>query len=264
MHIALLGTPAGHTRPELQSALTPGAQLTAWPSRVGVFPSTPVERDMQAIGHLEAGLSAAAAGADAVVIDSVGDYGLAALQSALAIPAVGSGEAGLAAAATLGRFAIITVWPASMNFVPEALLRAYGHEGRCLGIHNVGAEDVIGRVAGPDGYLAGINRAEPSILGAVVTAIQAAAAAGAEAILLGCTCMSPMAAKVAAAVRLPVINPLAEAVSRAATLAAAATPPTARVVTERAALLTRMVDAIAGEADESCPVCIVDASTEPA
>lgn len=260
MRIALLGTVPGigkGVRPELHAGLPPGTELSAWPSRVGVFPSTPVERDMQAIGHLEAGLRAAAGGADAVVIDSVGDYGLAALKSALAIPAVGAGEAGMAAAAAHGRFAIVTVWPESMNFVARALLRAYALEDRCIGIRNIGAEQVIDRVAGPDGYLASVDRADPDILSAVVAAIHAAVADGAEAIMLGCTCMSPMAERVKAAVDVPVVSPLDEAVQQALSLAATSPVPPARIRSTRAPLLTRMIEAIAGAADEQCPVCIV-------
>ncbi|TVV76535.1 aspartate/glutamate racemase family protein [Sphingomonas solaris] len=260
MRIALLGTVPGigkGIRPELHAALPRGTVLSAWPSRVGVFPATPVERDMQAIGHLEAGLRAAASGVDAVAIDSLGDYGLDALKVALAIPVAGSGEAGMAAAAAHGRFAIVTVWPAAMNFVPEGLLRAYGHEDRCVGIRNVGAADVVDRVAGPDGYLASVDRADPDILSAVVAACHAAMADGADAILLGCTCMSPMAGKVAAAVAVPVVNPLAEAVKRAVALATNAPPPPDRILSTRASLLTRMIDAVAGEVDEQCPVCIV-------
>ncbi|MFT3966220.1 MAG: hypothetical protein QM690_10085, partial [Sphingobium sp.] len=85
---------------------------------------------------------------------------------------------------------------------------------------------------------------------------------GAQAIMLGCTCMSPMAAKVKAAVSIPVINPLAEAAKRAAQIAQEQAPPAERVLTGRVDLLTRMVDAIAGEADENCPVCIVEEFAE--
>ncbi len=256
MRIGLLGTVLGldrRVRPELHSGLPTGTELSAWPSRVGVFPSTPVERDIQAIGHFEAGLSAAAEGVDAVVIDSVGDYGLDALRAGLAIPAVGSGEAGMAAAAKFGRFAIVTVWPSSMNFVHERLLDIYGHRDRFLGMRNVGEEAVLGEIAGPDGYLAQVHHAEAGLLGRVIAQVEAAAAGGADAVLLGCTCMSPMAAKVMAAVRVPVINPLAEGVRAAMALAGGAKG----VRTERADLVRRMVDAIAGEADENCPVCVV-------
>lgn len=258
MRLGLLGTVRGlnpAVRPELLPDLPAGTTLSAWPSRVGVFPSTPVERTMQAIGHLEAGLSAAEAGADAVVIDSVGDYGLDALRSALAIPVAGSGEAGMAAAAAHGRFAIVTVWPRSMNFVPMDLLHAYGHKDRCIGIRNVGEEAVLDAIAGPDGYLDRVNRADGSILDKVLAEIEAAVADGADAILLGCTCMSPMAAKVAEAVRIPVINPLAEGAKQAALLAAQS--GSKGIITGRADLVRRMVDAIAGEEDENCPVCVV-------
>lgn len=259
MQIGLLGTPMaidGRVRPELLGDLPAGTRLSAWPSRVGVFPATPVERDMQAIGHLEAGLRAAAAGMDAVAIDSVGDYGLAALREVLGIPVAGAGEAGMAAAARHGRFAIVTVWPASMNFVPEGLLRAYGHEEACLGIRNVGEEAVIGAVAGPDGYLSQINRVDSAILSRVVAEVTTAATAGAQAVMLGCTCMSPMAARVAELSPVPVINPLAEAAKAAATAA----PSGPAIRSDRADLITRMVDAIAGEADENCPVCVAAGS----
>jgi len=260
MRIALLGTvpdASGSVRPELQDVLPEGAELSAWPSRAGVFPATPVEQHLQAIGHIEAGFRAAGAGADAVVIDSVGDYGLTALKTGLGIAAVGAGEAGLAAAAALGRFAIVTVWPASMNFVPEGLLRAYGHEDHCIGIRNVGAEQVIDRRDGPNGYLARVDRADPDVLSTVIAAIEATITEGAEAVLLGCTCMSRMAEQLATAVSVPVINPLAEAVKLAIAQAQEAPPPFKRLRSTRGPLLTRMIDAIAQEPDEQCPVCVV-------
>ena len=258
MRLGLLGTVRGlgpAIRSELHADLPIGTELSAWPSRVGVFPATPVEKAMQAIGHLEAGLSAAEAGVDAVVIDSVADYGLGALRAALDMPAVGSGEAGMAAAAAYGRFAIVTVWPRSLNFAPDSLLQFYGYGDSCLGIRNVGEEGVLGAIAGPDGYLSRVNRGDAPILDQVMKEIEAAIADGAEAIMLGCTCMSPMAAKVAASVPVPVINPLAEAAKTAVALARDGSAK--GVTTPRAELVRRMVDAIAGDADENCPVCVV-------
>lgn len=66
------------------------------------FPYTPIEQAMQALGHADAALSAAEQGCEALVIDSVGDYGLSAMRAMLPIPAIGSGEAGLAEAAEGG------------------------------------------------------------------------------------------------------------------------------------------------------------------
>lgn len=257
MQIGLLGTvrtinPA--VRPEIGAGLPPGIELSAWPSRIGAFPATPVEMAMQAIGHLEAGLSAAEAGAHAAVIDSVADYGIDALRAALAIPVVGSGEAGLTAAAGHGRFTIITVWPKSMNFVTEQLLRQHGLEAQCLGIHNVAEEGVLDAIAGPDGYLNRINRADRSVFDKVLAAVNRAIEEGAQAIMLGCTCMSGIAAKIAANTSIPVINPLWEAAKMAVALAHSS--DSTGVKTDRADLVRRMVNAVAGEVDENCPVCV--------
>ncbi|HWU01820.1 MAG TPA: aspartate/glutamate racemase family protein, partial [Novosphingobium sp.] len=244
-------------RPEVLAHLPAGTQLKAFPSRVGVFPATPVERAMQDIGHIEAGIAAAQAGMAALVIDSFADYGIAALREAVACPVVGAGEAGLAAAAPYARFAIVTVWPASMNFLTQDLLRRHGMEARCTGILNIGEEAALAQLAGPEGYLGQIGRAEVAIIELALAAISEAKKQGAETVVLGCTCMSPMAAILADKADLPIISPLAEAAMRAAALAI--TPPAQPVLTPRADLLRRMVDAIAGEEDESCPVCAVAA-----
>ncbi|MBT0669859.1 hypothetical protein HT136_15955 [Novosphingobium profundi] len=259
MRLALVGTPRslGPVRPELMADLPEGTRLEAWPSRVGVFPSGPLERDMQALGHLEAGLCALEADVDALVLDTLGDYGLAALRAVSARPVVGAGEAGMGAAAERGRFAIVTVWPASMNFVPEGLLRAYGHEASCLAIHNVGLEEDLANLSGPEGYLGQVGSGAQTLLARIDAAIARACAQGAEAILLGCTCMSPIAARLAQASRVPVINPLREAARLAVQRAASAAPKPAQPPVARLAAVRAMVDAVADLPEEACPVCVV-------
>jgi allantoin racemase len=254
--IGLIGAVRGSPdpAPELAQLLPPGTSLVAYPSRVAAFPYTPLEQALQQIGHADAAFAAAAAGCDAVVIDSVGDYGLAAIRAALNIPAIGAGEAGLAAAAAdCRRFAIVTVWPASMNFIYEGLLAAYGHAQACTGLFNVGAEDALDDVSGPDGYLARVYRGENRILGAIGHAIARACSGGAEAVLLGCTCMSALADRLTDSAPVPVINPLRAGVLAALAAAPAHAPP-AR--TAHQALVTAMVDAVAAVPSEPCPVCI--------
>lgn len=260
MRIGLIGTALnplqrGGPTPEL-APLFPGIGFHAFPSRVPAFPYTPLEQAMQALGHAEAALSAAEQGCDAVVIDSVGDYGLAAMRAMLPIPAIGSGEAGLAEAAQDGRsFGIVTVWPQSMNFILNERLQACGVFGLCAGIVNTGSDADAASLTGPDGYLAQVRDGKAAILQQVLAGIAALAEEGAEAVMLGCTCMSAMAETIAAASPVPVINPLAAGVR-----AALAAPPVARppqVREGRPALLRAMVDAVAGEMAEDCPVCIV-------
>lgn len=257
--IGLIGTPfdplnrhapAG----ELAPLLPEGISLTAWPSRVGVFPHTPIERAMQVIGHTEAAVTASEDGCNAVVIDSVGDYGLSAMRAVLPVPAIGSGQAGMTAAAAYGRFRIVTVWPTSMNFIVTDLLREYGHEADCLGIGNVGQEGDLDRLTGPDGYLADVKSGKDALLGAIDAAVAHAASEGADAVLLGCTCMSPIAARIAGAASIPVVNPLAEGVKAA--LAAPALRHAPHIRDGRIDLLRRMVASVSDAPIEDCPVCV--------
>lgn len=256
--IGLIGTvpdsARGSVAPELEPLLNTGGELVAFPSRVSAFPSTALEQSFQDIGHAEAGLTAVESGCDAIVIDSVGDYGLGAMRALLPVPAFGAGEAGMAEASVAGRFfAIVTVWPATMNFIPEGRLRAYGRDEYCRRIYNVGAQNDLKGLGGPAAYLSQVRRGNRTIIAALAQAMAAAASDGAEAILLGCTCMSPMAAELAALSPLPVINPLAAAVVAAAK-SGPISPP--EVGGGRREILRKMVEAVAGQPTEACPVCI--------
>lgn len=259
MRIGLVGTALDPLQragpaPEL-AALFPDASLHAFPSRVPAFPHSPLEQAIQALGHAEAALGATEQGCDALVIDSVGDYGLAAMRAMLPIPVIGSGEAGLAEAAVGGRsFGIVTVWPQSMNFILYERLQVCGVLGLCAGIVSTGSDADTDSLAGPDGYLAHVRDGKAAIVQRVLAGIATLVSGGVEAVMLGCTCMSGMAAMIAAASPVPVINPLAAGV-RAALVA----PPVARaphVREGRPALLRAMVDAVAGETAEDCPVCV--------
>lgn len=254
----------GGPSPELSFLLPPGAALRAYPSRVPAFPYTEVERLLQQVGHLDAAISAAADGCAALVIESVGDYGLTAMQAGLSVPVFGAGACGLAAASSLGRrIGIATVWPASMNFILMERLHACGLADACTGIVNVGGEAALDRLAGPDGYLAQVRDGAGGIIADIDGAIASLVANGAQAVLLGCTCMSPLAARLSARAPVPVINPLAEAV-RAAVAAGAATPPPQPLTLRpgRRELVARMVDAVADDPAEDCPICVVSSALE--
>jgi allantoin racemase len=240
--------------PEL-AVLLSGLELVAYPSRVPAFPYTPLEQAMQALGHAEAALQAAEDGCGAVVIDSVGDYGLAAIRAMLPVPAIGSGEAGLAEAAAQGcRFGIVTVWPESMNFILAERLSASGCAGLCVGIVNVGEDSDTEVLAGPEGYLAQIREGREGVVHKVLAGVAELAARGARAVMLGCTCMSGMADGIADAVDIPIINPLAAGVRAAITAPPLSVTPHLRE--GRADLLRAMVAAVADEPAEDCPVCI--------
>ena len=260
--IALIGgdRPSGTiAAPELESLVGDDARLIAYPSRIGAFPYTPLEMLLLEVGHADAAFTAVSEGCQALVIDSVGDYGLAAMRASLPVPALGAGEAGMSAAASTGRrFAIVTVWPATMNFILEGRLRAYGHSGACTGVFNIGTENDVSRASIPAAYLSRIRDGHRSVLDAASNAIATAVSGGAEAVMLGCTCMSGVAAKLAANAAVPVINPLAAAVAAAERAGPIVAP---KVRDGREEMLRAMVEAVATDIAEACPVCIAEPQT---
>jgi allantoin racemase len=248
-------SPVGAVAPELQPLLPQGAEILVFPSRVPAFPYTPLERVLQDLGHTDAAFTAAENGCEVIVIDSVGDYGIEAMRSSLPIPVFGAGESGMAAAAMGGRrFAIVTVWPPSMNFIVEGRVRAAGFNDACVGILNVGSEEDVQRPGGTAAYLSRVRYGQQAIVDRISAAIGGAAASGAEAVLLGCTCMSPIAETLSATASVPVINPLAAALTVA--LEARPVPPRVLRSGHREAF-RKMVEAVADEPPEPCPACVV-------
>lgn len=258
--VAGLGAPA-----ELAAIAAPGTEISAFPTRMPIFAHGPAEFALQALNTLQAGIEAAEAGCDALVINSMSDYGIAALAAAVDVPVIGAAEAALRFIGTIGpRFTLVTVWPPSTNYMPRGVLRDYGAEAACVAIRNVGAEEVLAGGERPDGYVSDLQHGEATILARIIAACAAAAAEdAADAILLGCTCMSPIAARIAAAASLPVVNPLAVALKTAEMQAVlglrrgrrgqGAMRPATR------ARLRRMVEAgaAAAPAEPDCPVCVI-------
>lgn len=268
MRIGILGSgTASTTAPahlvEAQSA-HPDLRLELLTPRLSAFASSPYERLVVDLGYVDAAQSAAARGADALFINSFADYGLEAAQAAVAVPVIGAGEATLRAASADGtrRFGLVTVWPASMDFLYEERLRATGLIGLCTGIRHVGGEEELQRLGQADGVMDRMARHESRIIGAIVAACEAALREdGAQAIALGCTCMAPVGPRTAAGIAAPVHEP--SRCGLEATIAAARSGRRgARSGTARdPALVPQIVAAwqrSGGSASAGdCPVCVV-------
>ncbi len=178
-------------------------------TRLQIFPDTPSHRAEAAVGYLEAGYRAEEEGFAAVFINTVGDYGLKRLRRCLAIPVVGAGQAGMTLAASLAeRFAIVTIWPRALEFIYHGLLQDYGMADACVGIR-YGSEDAqLATLADDDNFVERMRRGEADMLENLQAHCRAAVADGAGAILLGCTCMSPIAALLTAGAPVPVVDPM--------------------------------------------------------
>lgn len=233
----------------------PGIELVAWPLPLSGFPHTPHDRVLVELGHAAAATEAVAAGVDALYVDTFGDYAIAAMRSLGDTPVIGAGEATLHAATLVARrFSIVTVWPRSMRFIYEDRLAASGLGARCASIRHLGeAPDVMGR----------LERADTDVTARIVAACCAAVAEdGAEAIALGCSCMAPVHAAVAAAVDAPVLccSRTGFAMAVAAVIGGWSSSSVAypRVAVQRAARLVALArGAPADGSEEACPVCPV-------
>ncbi|MEQ8247713.1 MAG: aspartate/glutamate racemase family protein [Alphaproteobacteria bacterium] len=180
-------------------------------TRLPAFPVNEINRNMSEVANIETGLRAEAEGFDAIFINTVGDYGLSALRSAVRIPVVGAGQATMHAASQLGsKFSIVTIWPPQLLFIYHGLLQLYRMEDRCVSIRCVSADDELDTLSEDENFVTDMRSGEITQQDRIVRECERAIAEDhADTIMLGCTCMSPAAAGIAARVSAPVLNPLA-------------------------------------------------------
>jgi allantoin racemase len=235
-------------------------------TRFGAFCRTPYASHLSAIGNVDAAIAAEKEGYAAFFLNTFGDYGLAECRSAVDIPVVGAGEAAMLTAAALGRrFAIVTVWPRSMNFLYDERISATRMADRCVVVKNVldDAETDSAEHGDLDSPIAQMRSGKSSIIDRIVEAAEEAIAENAaDTIVLGCTCMSPVAEAIAARLSVPVINPTTVGYKMAETLAqlhltqspiAYPTP-----TPERRAMLGQLLSGATVTADDDdCEICVV-------
>lgn len=227
---------------------------------------TPYDHLFAELATVAAIEAATSAGCDAAYIDSFGDYGIERARSSATIPVLGAGEASLAAAAQVSeRFSIVTVWPRSMAYLYEGRLAACVGGERCAAVHFVSDEEELDRVGTASGVKARMLRSEAGLVDLITEhCLRAVRQDDCGAILLGCTCMAPIADRIERQVPVPVLEPsrigqeaafdlLGEQLSR----------PPAASVTNRSGLATAFIDAYLAakevdfEASDECDVCLL-------
>ncbi|WPB89903.1 aspartate/glutamate racemase family protein [Streptomyces malaysiensis] len=157
--------------------------------------------------YLEAGMRAQEAGYDAMFINSVADYGLHLLRESAGIPVIGAGQAAMQLAAGLGaRFAILTVWPAAARSLYERLLSDYGLRERCMAVRHVTDNAELAGVIGEDGLVAEMHAGRQEVIDRIAVEGERLVDEGAEAIVLGCGCMSPIYDDLVSRLNVPVID----------------------------------------------------------
>lgn len=224
--VAILGT--GDTPvpeaplPEPILAAADACRPELYPVPGAVFPDTPAARARCEPAYRAAGLQAVADGYAGLYVNTVGDYGLADLREATAAPVTGAGEGAIRAAQAVGRrFAIVTIWPPAMRFIYDAILAATETTADCVAIHHLSTDPDLATLGDADNFVTEMQSCGMTSMARIRAACrQLLTDDGAEVIILGCTCMYPVA-ELLEAEGLPVIEPMAAGYRQLEALAAA-------------------------------------------
>ena len=214
------------------------------------------------LGTLEAAERVVDEGCDGIYVDTFGDYAVDRIRAITDVPVVGAGEATIAAAVTHGSFSIVTVWPRSMRWLYEERLSAVPGGDACAGVHHLADEDELAKVGSGDGVKARMTRREGAVVDDIVALCQRTVEhEDPDVLVLGCTCMAPVAGAVAARVTVPVLDParvgLAEAHRqvRSGRRRSGALPPVGRRGLASTLVEAYLADDRAEPALDECEVC---------
>jgi allantoin racemase len=167
--------------------------------------------------YIEAALRAERDGFDAIVVNSINDYGIDVMRDALGIPVTGAGESGIRAALeNAPSFSIVTVWPSVLEPYYQKVMDDNGFADRVRSIRYALEEDGEGQLA-HNTVFAGVEDTSSSVAERVLRSARSAIERdGAESIVIGCTCMTGLVEFLGEQLSVPVVNPLREAYDRAA------------------------------------------------
>ncbi|MBT8446245.1 MAG: aspartate/glutamate racemase family protein [Gammaproteobacteria bacterium] len=232
-----------------------GFEVDVMFTRAPIFPVTPLDHVSMQLSSIEAALAAQSKGYDAVFINTIGDYALAAQRSGVDIPVVGAGQSAMTLATTLGRrFSIVSIWPPKMSFIYEELLKDYGLESLCASVRHVTGDSELATLSEPENFVTEMGEARlDSIKRIVGECRRAVDEDGADVIVLGCTCMSPTHQHVQAAMEVPVINGVTAGYKYTELLLSLGLAPSRRAYPaaegDRLGIFASLVDAIGGVTD---------------
>jgi allantoin racemase len=157
--------------------------------------------------HVNAGLRATEEGCDALFLNAVPDYGVPLLRASVSIPVIGAGESSMLVARSLGdRFSIVTAWPESFSPLYERLLAQTGQAAYCASVVYTLTDEEVKHVSE---HYSALERNEESLLDRLERSCRRAFEEdGADTVILGCTCMHPVAEELARRFDRPILDPV--------------------------------------------------------
>lgn len=246
-----------------------GIEVRLQDLRFRAFARDPYEQLLVELGHVDAAEQALGDHPDALLVDTVGDYAIERMRAISPVPVFGAGEAGIAeASAGSRRFSIVTVWPSSMRWLYDERLALSTGGDCCAGVHHLSAESELSLIGTEDGVKARMVRREESTVDTIVAACRRAIEAdGSEAILLGCTCMSPVASAIQERCSFPIIDASAAGLRAAYSELSRRDASPAPAATRRAGAVPPLIDMLlaAGHVplQDECQVCTIASLPEP-
>lgn len=237
-------------------------------SKAAAVPGDDADLLVTELATVEAAVRAERAGADAVVIGAVADYGLSAVRAAVGIAAVGCGQASLLTAASVAtRFSVVTIWPSSTAGQYRSLVDAYNLGTQCVSTRHVSRVEEMATLGEEDNFYTQMRAGREHMIARIVDEMNAAVREdGAEAIVLGCNCMTPVAGVLAERVDVPVIDPTTTGY-RFATMLLSLGLAHSRVAfpssgADRSTLLGQLAAVVEGDLaqrgdDAECEVCVL-------
>jgi allantoin racemase len=195
-----------------QSAISPGFVVENVELHRNISTLNDLDRTVLELAYAEAGVRAAKAGFDALLVTPFKDYGVREMRAAVDIPVIGGGRSAMQIAAGLGeRFAVVTVYPAKLRSLYERHIAACGFDGHCSGVYFASEDHELAGLLGEGGAIRdlGLNK-RGALMDRVEQSARRALRGGAEVIVLGCTCMSPIRTELEHRLggTTPVIDPL--------------------------------------------------------
>lgn len=245
--------------------IAPGYVVELVQTELRVTPVDAADLLLSDVAYGEAAMRAARDGYAGVLIGGVPDYGLAAVRATADIPVVGSGEASLLTAAALGdKFSIVTIWPETMDFVYDRLLRDNPVGRQCISVRYVSTHAEQSTLAEADNFITQMKAGREDIIERILAEIELAVKDGAKSVILGCNCMSPVASILAARSRVPIVDPTTAGYRQLETMIELGLRPARdprMPGSERHELFAEMVkaaDRALGADQEDCPVCVLN------
>lgn len=172
-----------------------------------VFPDSLAARDQCARAYLTASVRAERSGYAGLFINTVGDYGLADVRRTCEIPATGAGEGAVLTALRQGKFGIVSIWPPRLAFIYDAILSATRTRQDCVNVYHLSRDEDLATLEQPENFVTDMQACAATSLQAIREACELCLAQGAKNIVLGCTCMYPVA-RLLRAEGLPIIEPM--------------------------------------------------------